>query len=102
MDYYCQTLAPDRIWVLSNERQRWPPKCQLLVDLKKNMAARGCGQFPLCTPDLELRVCIKKYFPYYSTKTYVVGTQKNRLNETVLLSTQNIKLMGKKIYTIVC
>ena len=24
------------------------------------------------------------------TKTYVVGTQKNRLNETVLLSTQNI------------
>ena len=26
----------------------------------------------------------------FSTKTYVVGTQKNRLNETVLLSTQNI------------
>ena len=29
---------------------------------------------------------------YFSTKTYVVGAQKNRLNlnETVLLSTQNI------------
>ena len=27
---------------------------------------------------------------YFSTKAYVVGTQKNRLNETVLLSTQNI------------
>ena len=27
---------------------------------------------------------------YFSTKTYVVGTQKNRLNEMVLLSTQNI------------
>ena len=26
------------------------------------------------------------------TKTYVVGTQKNRLNEAVLLSTQNICL----------
>ena len=26
------------------------------------------------------------YFSYFSTKTYVVGTQKNRLNETVLLS----------------
>ena len=25
-----------------------------------------------------------------STKAYVVGTQKNRLNETVLLSTQKI------------
>ena len=38
----------------------------------------------------------------FSTKTYVVGTQKNRLVETVLLSTQNtcLKLMGKKIFTI--
>ena len=37
----------------------------------------------------------KKYvsengFPNFSTKTYVAGTQKNRLNETVLLSTGNI------------
>ena len=29
---------------------------------------------------------------YFSTKTYVEGTQKNPLNETVLLSTQNICL----------
>ena len=29
------------------------------------------------------------YFSYFSTKTYVVGTQKNHLAETVLLSTQN-------------
>ena len=34
--------------------------------------------------------CItENYFSYFSTKTYVVGTKKNRLNETVLLSTQN-------------
>ena len=32
---------------------------------------------------------IKNYFSYLSTKTYVVGTQKNCLVETVLLSTQN-------------
>ena len=32
---------------------------------------------------------IKKYFSYFLIKTYVVGTQKNRLNETVLLSTEN-------------
>ena len=32
----------------------------------------------------------EKWFSYFSTKTYVVGTQKNRPNETVLLSTQNI------------
>ena len=32
----------------------------------------------------------QKFISYFSTKTYVVGTQKNRLNETVLLSTKNI------------
>ena len=36
---------------------------------------------------LQIRVCIGKLF--FSPKTYVVGAQKNRLNETVLLSTQN-------------
>ena len=29
---------------------------------------------------------------YFSTKTYVVDTQKNRLNATVLLRTQNTRL----------
>ena len=38
---------------------------------------------------LQIRVCIGKLFSLSSSKTYVVGTQKNRLNETVLLSTQN-------------
>ena len=32
----------------------------------------------------------KILFSYFSSKTYVVSNQKNRLNETVLLSTQNI------------
>ena len=41
------------------------------------------------------------YFLYFASKTYVVGAQKNRLNEMVLLSTQNMfKSMGKKIITI--
>ena len=35
---------------------------------------------------------IKITFSYSSTKSYVVGAQKNRLNETVLLSTQNLCL----------
>ena len=38
----------------------------------------------------SVRCVPKKLFSYFSIKTYVVGTQKNRLNETVLLSTQNI------------
>ena len=33
---------------------------------------------------------MKIQFSYFWTKTYGVGTQKNRLNETVLLSIQNI------------
>ena len=32
----------------------------------------------------------KTLFSYFTTETYVVGTQKNCLYETVLLSTQNI------------
>ena len=32
---------------------------------------------------------LENYFLYFSSKTYVLDTQKNRLNETVLLSTQN-------------
>ena len=36
---------------------------------------------------------------YFSTKTYVVGAQKNRRNETVLLSTNyRFNLMIKKIF----
>ena len=38
-----------------------------------------------------LRSLKKKYF-YFSTKTYVVDAQKNRLGVTVLLSNQNICL----------
>ena len=52
---------------------------------------------------LQLRVRNQEFiFFYFSTKTYVIGTQKNRLNETVLLSTQKqmVKLMSKKILTI--
>ena len=31
----------------------------------------------------------ENYFSYFSHKVYDVGTQKNNLNEMVLLSTQN-------------
>ena len=37
------------------------------------------------------------FFSYFSTKPYVAGTQKNRLNETVPLGTQKtLKLIGRK------
>ena len=51
----------------------------------------------------DIKVCYGKlFFSHFYTKTYVVGAQKNRTNETVLLSTPKhmFKLMGKKIITI--
>ena len=43
---------------------------------------------PLYRPPDPYECVIKNLF-YFSTKTYVVGAQKNRLNETVLLNTKN-------------
>ena len=38
---------------------------------------------------LRYESIIEDHFSYFSIKTYVVGTQKNHLNEMVLLSTEN-------------
>ena len=62
--------------------------------IKKNMFS-NIDFFPsLCRVSvyskiLQQALIDKSGFFYFSTKTYFVGTQKNRLNETVLLSTQN-------------
>ena len=55
----------------------------------------------LCKP-LVKSVYQKNNFSYFSSKTYNVGTQKKRLIETGLLSTQKqmLQIMGKKIFTI--
>ena len=49
---------------------------------------------------LLIRVRNLFIFPYFSTKIYVVGTLKNRLNETVLLSIQMLKNNKLEIFTI--
>ena len=45
------------------------------------------------TRPLNKRAQLKIVFSYFSTKTYVVGTQKSHLNEMVLLSTQNMFIL---------
>ena len=58
-----------------------------------NITMTAIAILVLCTGHYQASslVClIKNKFAYFSTKTYVVGTQKNRLDETVLLSTQHI------------
>ena len=55
------------------------------------------GSSPILSGELintHLLSVLQNYFSYFSTKTYVMGTQKNHLNEMVLLSTENMfKLM---------
>ena len=46
-------------------------------------------EFTLVTQAPRLECVLENYFLYFSSKTYVVDTQKSRLNETVLLCTQN-------------
>ena len=45
--------------------------------------------FGSLTIGLKIRVCTGKLFSLFLIQKYVVGTQKKRLNETVLFSTQN-------------
>ena len=51
--------------------------------------SKGLYHAPGRRPLDKLRVCSQTLIYFFSTKAYVVGTQKNRLNETVLMSTQN-------------
>ena len=47
-----------------------------------------CFNAPDQRKHLEKEGIIKNKFSFFSTKAYVVGIQKNHLNETVLLTTQ--------------
>ena len=58
-----------------------PRKSMIKSQSVDESSPRNVGKFS--------RLPIENSFPYSSNKTYVVGAQKNRLNETVLLSTQN-------------
>ena len=40
---------------------------------------------------LQINVLIENYFSYFSTKTHVIGTQKHRLNETLVFLAPNIR-----------
>ena len=58
----------------------------MLSVLKRTVSMRGSFEH---TKHMFKLMGEKKYFSYFTTKTYVVCAQKNRLNETVLLNTQN-------------
>ena len=72
-------------------------RCQ---NAQKHFIIKTYQELILCKPVGKYQftmACIKGFsyecvpssqLSYFSTKTYVVGTQKNRRNETVLLSTK--------------
>ena len=65
------------------------------MNAHKNMIHGIIVDVPLACSYLmifAITVCSYKYFSYFSTKIYVVATQRNRLEETVLLSTHNTYL----------
>ena len=70
----------DLIWVqtVCKGYQQWTSRCY-----------RQQGKSSERAKPPDKNAYLKIIFSYFMTKTYVVGTQKNRLNETFLLSTQN-------------
>ena len=56
--------------------------------IRAQSSRSGVVDKPLTDP--QIRVClIENYLSQFSTKTYAMGTQNNRLGETVLLSSPN-------------
>ena len=62
---------------------------QLFGHSCQNLPCLHTGKVGARSPDKSGQIN-ENYYSCFSTKTYVVGTQKNRLVETVLVSTQNI------------
>ena len=64
----------EKTFILSRETAK---ESERTVKIKK-------GTFIIGVSGLQIRVVNKKYFSYFSTKTYVLGTQVNCPNEMVL------------------
>ena len=65
------------------------PLCSLYVLFTHTTKLKGKTYCNDLNGASRLECVLENYFLYFSSKTNVVGTQKNRLIETVLLSTQN-------------
>ena len=59
-------------------------------DLDQHCLQRLSADNKSCHLQNFSKECVPQNFFYFPTKVYVLGTQKNRLSKTVLLSTQNI------------
>ena len=66
------------------------PNSKIIIDILQHILLGQKGHRTDVKQAFSQECVPKKKKFYFSTKTYVVDTQKNCLNETVLLSTQNI------------
>ena len=62
-----------------DQNRTWP--LELKIEIFLNDISLATGQY-------IIQYAFSNDFSFFSTEAYIVGTQKNRLNETVLLSTQ--------------
>ena len=86
---------------------RHPTTCDVINDIKLFLTVyyrNYCRKFWAFSNQTSryklmcIRIMHNSTLSYFSSHSYVVGTRKNRRNETVLLSTQNMfKLMNKQI-----
>ena len=82
-------IAPLIRLLLRKQSDLCPYQCNIgfqnaSIENKADNAGMNSGRPP------DKNAYQKTIFLFFSTKTYEVGTQKNPLNETILLSTQNI------------
>ena len=88
--FFCMVGLP-----LFDKESSWTPVFKNLVRALRgflNISADEKSRRLLAHKGLRVRT--KIIFFLFLNQTYVVGTQKNCLNETVLLSTQNICLIN--------
>ena len=86
-------MAPDHFYAYDMIKKIHPIPMHHSTYAQKIGLSRRSSLFCLSNDSRFIRPTDKSAelnsFSYFSTKTYVVGTQNNRLNETDLLSTQN-------------
>ena len=70
-----------------NKNSEHPKHKFKLMDKKIITILRSKNVLPTTVEDSCILIGV--LFSYFSIKTYVVGSQKNNFNETILLSTQN-------------
>ena len=75
---YCLEREYQRLWSDCTDATGWSAPFLFACNMRQSSFEVDLFKYT----GFQLRVCTPKKVSYFSTETYVVGTQKNRLNET--------------------